>query len=210
MLVAVVGLGLGTARAQQDPPPGPPPGEPGQMGPGPGGFGPHRPMDPEKLKELRAKIEQVKYGRMKQALAMDDETARKFFAIYQPAEKDVQALVEQRNEEMKKLGLLMNGAKTDADVDPELQKIRDINNQIDSRQQKLDGDLKDVISPRQRARLMVFEHEFNRRLHDEVMKRKEMTMRQQFHKQHPEQREKMKELMKKRHQAGQAPGKQKP
>lgn len=120
--------------------------------------------------ELVKKIEQLKYERMTSALALDPETAPKFFDLYRPAEKDIQDLARQRNEELKKLSLLINGAKSDADVDPEMAKIRELNQQIDSREQKLDNDLKGFLSPRQRARLLVFEHEFNQRLRQDVAK----------------------------------------
>src|SRR4051812_43145096 len=77
--------------------------------------------------QLMEKIEQLKYEKMKKSLALDDATASKFFEVYKPAEKDVQEIVKQRNEELKKLALIMNGAKSDADVDPEMQKIRELN-----------------------------------------------------------------------------------
>jgi Spy/CpxP family protein refolding chaperone len=118
--------------------------------------------------ELVKKIEQLKYERMTSALALDAESAPKFFDLYKPAEKDIQGLVRQRNEELRKLGLLINGAKSDADVDPEMAKIRESNQQIESREQTLDNDLKGILSPRQRAKLLVFEHEFNQRLRQEV------------------------------------------
>jgi hypothetical protein len=118
--------------------------------------------------ELVQKIEQVKYEKMKTSLGLDEATATKFFEIYKPAEKEVQDIVKQRNEELKKLAQMMNGAKSDADVDPEMQKIRELNQKIENRELKLDGDLKPVFAPRQRARLLVFEHEFNKRLREEV------------------------------------------
>ncbi len=121
--------------------------------------------------ELMEKIEKLKYERMKTALALDDETAVKFFQIYKPAEKEVQEIVKQRNDEMRKLTLLMNGAKTDADVDPVMQKIRELNQKIITRQEKLDGELAPVLSPRQRARLLVFEQQFNRRIREQIAQR---------------------------------------
>ena len=133
--------------------------------------GQHRP-DPARLEELKAKIETLKYEKIKQAIALDGETAPKFFDIYKPAEKEIQAIAQQRNEELKKLGLMMNGAKSDGDVDPQMQKIRDLNKQIEDRQIKLDADLKPVLSSRQRAKLLVFEQVFNRRIRDEVVKRR--------------------------------------
>jgi hypothetical protein len=103
---------------------------------------------------------------------MDEETWDKFFKIYKPAESDIEAIVKQRNAEMRTLGQLMNGAKTDADVDPEMDKIRDLNKRIEDRVAKLNDDLKPVLSPRQRARLLVFEHDFNTKLREQIAKRR--------------------------------------
>lgn len=159
---------------------GPGPQQDGQLPPAP------RKPDPKKLEELKQRILEIKYDRMKKAVAMDDETWQKFFKIYKPAETDIAAIVKERNEEMRKLGQMMNGAKSDADVDPEMQRIRDLNRKIEDRVSKLNDDLKPVLSPRQRARLLVFEHKFNARVREEIMKRRgrpgspeERRMRQQ-------------------------------
>jgi hypothetical protein len=122
---------------------------------------------------LLGKIEQVKHEKLVKALGLDDESAPKFFELYKPAEQDIQGLVRERNEEMKKLQDLTKGAKSDADVDPEMQKIKDLNQQIEGREQKLDGDLKTVLSSRQRAKLLVFEHDFNQKVRSEIAKRRE-------------------------------------
>ncbi len=140
--------------------------------------------DGARMQELREKIEHLKYERMKTALAMDDETAKKFFETYRPAEKEIQAIVQQRNQEMRKLRMMMNGAKSDADVDPAMARIRELNHQIEDHVLKLDNDLKPVLSPRQRAKLLVFEHEFNKRVRQEVEKQHVAKERRQEMKRH--------------------------
>jgi len=118
------------------------------------------------------KIEQVKYQKLKTTLDMDDATAGRFFAIYKPAEHDIQALVKERNDEMKQLATATNSNTSDADVAAMAQKIRGLNEQIGDREQKLDGDLKPLLTPLQRAKLLVFEHEFNQRVREQLAKRK--------------------------------------
>ena len=148
-------------------PPPPPPQGPGQIPP------PPRKPDPQKVAELKERILQYKYDRMKQAVGMDDDTWQKFFKIYKPAETDMEAVVKQRNEEMKKLGQMMKGAKTDADVDAEMEKIRDLNHKLEDRVMKLNDDLKPVLTARQRARYLIFERQFNTRVHEQVIKQRE-------------------------------------
>ncbi|SRR5579883_241159 len=160
-----------------------------------------RQADQQAIKqELVQKIEQIKYEKIKTALGLDDESAKKFFETYKPAEKDIQGLVKQRNDELKKLAEMMNGAKTDADVDPEMQKIRDLNQQISNREQRLDSDLKPILSPRQRARLLMFEHEFNQRVREQLAKRAKNGQLQALRRQIAQQRLKNR-LLKQKNQA---------
>ncbi len=118
------------------------------------------------------KIEQVKYQKMRSVLELDDATADRFFAIYKPAEQDVQALVKERNDVMKSLAAATNSNTTDADLAAMAQKVRSLNEQIGDREQKLASDLKPILSPLQRAKLLVFEHEFNQRVRDQLAARR--------------------------------------
>src|SRR5438046_721748 len=103
--------------------------------------------------ELVQKIEQVKYQKLKPALALDDVSGRKFFALYKPAEKDIQGLVLARNEAMKKLALATQNEKSGNNPEPEMEKVRDLNKRIESREQSLDNDLKPMLTAQQRAKL---------------------------------------------------------
>jgi hypothetical protein len=132
---------------------------------------PHRKVDPEKVKLLIQKVEEVKHQKLREVLNLDDETSKKFFAEYDPAEKDLINLVKQRQEQELKLLQLTRGEYKDGDVDPTLQSIKTLNQQIQDRYEKLDNNLKSIITPRQRAKLLVFEKEFNRRVREKIRDR---------------------------------------
>lgn len=132
----------------------------------------NRKIDPERKKALLEKIEELKYNRLKDALKLDNASAQQFFEKYKPAEKDIQDLVKQRNEAVRKLHGLTKGEQTDAEVDPTLENIRSLNRKIEDRVVNLDKELKPILTPRQRARLLVFEQEFNRKLRDHAMRPK--------------------------------------
>jgi len=121
----------------------------------------HRKVDPEKVKQLLLKIDEVK------------QTSKRFFAEYDPAEKDLISLVKQRNEQDLKLLQLTRGDYKDADVDPTLQSIKTLNQQIGDRYEQLDNNLKSVLAPRQRARLLIFEKEFNRRVREKIREKRD-------------------------------------
>jgi len=138
-----------------------------------GGAARARQIDPERKMELLEKIERLKHNRLKENLGLDDAAAQKFFEKYKPAEKEIQDLVKQRNEEIRKLRSLTKGELTDSDVDPTLESIRALNHRIEDRMVNLDKDLKPILTPRQRARLLVFEQEFNRKLRNHMQQRPE-------------------------------------
>jgi Spy/CpxP family protein refolding chaperone len=133
----------------------------------------HR-ADPERVRQLMMKVEEVKHRKLREILNLDDETAKKFFAEYDPAEKDLIALVKARQEQELKLLQLTRGDYKDADVDPTIQSIKKLNEQIQDRYEKLDNNLKSVLTPRQRARLLVFEREFNRQVREKIRERREL------------------------------------
>lgn len=144
---------------------------------------PRRKPDPEKVKQLMQKVLEVKHQKLREVLNLDDETSKRFFEQYDPAEKDMIELVKARQEQELKLLQLTRGDYKDADVDPTLQNIKDLNQKIQDRYEKLDNNLKSVLQPRQRAKLLVFEKEFNRRVREKIRER-----RDQWKERHPGER----------------------
>jgi Spy/CpxP family protein refolding chaperone len=136
----------------------------------------HR-ADPERVRQLMQKVEEIKHQKLREILNLDDETAKKFFAQYDPAEKDLIALVKQRQEQELKLLQLTRGDYKDGDVDPTIQSIKMLTQQIQDRYEQLNNNLKSILTPRERAKLLVFEKEFNskvrEKIHDRIERWKE-------------------------------------
>ncbi len=136
------------------------------------------PEEQGKIRErLIGRIMEKKHNKLRQVLSLDDEQAKNFFATYTPAEKELAELIRQRTEQEIKLLKLTQGELTDGDVDPTLNNIQDINDKIEGKVQKLNESLKPILNPRQRARLFVFEKEFNRRVREELRNRREKNKR---------------------------------
>lgn len=132
------------------------------------------PEEQGKIRErLIERIMEKKHNKLREVLSLDDEQAKNFFAAYTPAEKELADLIRQRTDLEVKLLKLTRGDMTDADVDPTLTGIQDINNKIETKVSKLNESLKPILNPRQRARLFVFEKEFNRRVREEIRDRRE-------------------------------------
>lgn len=126
----------------------------------------------QRLLELRQKIQEAKHRKLRKSLALDEQTAPKFFEKYSVAERDIQELSKQRNEELRKLYSMMQGAGKDGDVDPAMARVRELNQKIQERQLRLDSELKPILSPRQRARLLAFDQEFNRKVRERVIEQR--------------------------------------
>jgi Spy/CpxP family protein refolding chaperone len=132
------------------------------------------PEEQGKIRErLIGRIMEKKHNKLRQVLSLDDEQAKKFFDTYTPAEKELAELIRQRTEQEMRLLKLTQGELTDGDVDPTLNNIQDLNDKIEGKVQKLNESLKPILNPRQRARLFVFEKEFNRRIREEIRERRE-------------------------------------
>ena len=127
-----------------------------------------RGVDPARRQEIMQKILEHKHAKLREVLNLDKETAQKFFDIYTPAEQELAKLVAERTAMEIKLLKLTRGDYTDADVDPTLAEIERLNDVIKDRFSDLNDSLKPILTPRQRARLAVFEHEFNRRVREKI------------------------------------------
>ena len=129
-------------------------------------------FDREAFKQrLLEKVIEVKHEKLRETLLLDDETAKKFFAIYDPAEKAMIALVKDRQEQELKLLKLLQGDNKDAEVDQTLQNIKALNQKLLAETEQLDNNLKPVLNPRQRAKLLAFEQKFNRIAREKVRDR---------------------------------------
>jgi len=124
---------------------------------------------------LVEKIEQLKYNKIKKDLELDAVTSEKFFAIYKPAEKEIQALVKERNFELKALGAATEASASDAEIAAMTEKIHELNQKVAAREQKLDADLTPLLTPLQRAKLLVFEQEFSQRVRESLAERRGAT-----------------------------------
>ena len=89
--------------------------------------------------------------------------------------KKFRRFVRERNFEIKALGAATDAHASDAEIAAMTEKINKLNEQIPDRVQKLDGDLKPLLTPTQLAKLLVFEQEFNARVREQLAGRQNTT-----------------------------------
>src|SRR5207253_7807791 len=99
------------------------------------------------------------------------EQSRKFFAAYDPAEKDLVELVKLKQEQEGKLLRASQSDNSDAEVNSAIENIKGLNQKITDRYLALDNNLKSVLNPRQRARLFAFEKKFNEQVREKIRDR---------------------------------------
>lgn len=156
-MIVALSLGFALPILAQDAAPPPPP---------------QHKYDAETFKQrILEKVIEVKHEKLRDALLLDDETAKKFFAVYDPAEKNMIDLVKERQEQELNLLKLTQGDNNDAAIDQAMQNIKAINRKLLDQSEQLDNNLKPVLNPRQRRRLGEFEKKFNQQVREKVRDR---------------------------------------
>ena len=133
--------------------------------PGPGPWGENGP----RREKMRQRIKIIKISQLTEAIDLTSEQSEKFFPIYNEHQKQHEKLEEKRQEVIEKLHEL--GEKENP-AESEIRDKIDELTALDSRFASLRGDfIKDisgVLSIKQVAQLMVFEHNFMRRIRENV------------------------------------------
>jgi Spy/CpxP family protein refolding chaperone len=133
--------------------------------PGPGPWGENGP----RRERMRQRIKIIKISQLTEAVGLTSEQSEKFFPIYNEHQKEHEKLQEKRQEVIEKLRDL---GEKDNPSESEIRVAIDELTALDSRFASLRGefinDLSGVLSIKQVAKLMVFEHNFMQRLQENI------------------------------------------
>lgn len=133
--------------------------------PGPGPWGEGGP----RRERMRQRIKVIKISQLTEAVGLTPEQSEKFFPIYNEHQKEHEKLEEKRQEVIERLREL--GEKENPS-ESEIKEAIDELTALDSRFAGLRGefikDISGVLSIKQVAKLMVFEHNFMQRLQENI------------------------------------------
>jgi len=134
----------------------------------PPGSGPWPENGPRREK-MRKRIETVKIWQLTEAVGLTSEQSERFFPIYNEHQKEHEKLEEKRREI---IGRLQELGEKENPSESEIRGAIDELTELDSRFASLRGefikDISGVLSIKQVAKLLVFEHNFMQRLQENV------------------------------------------
>jgi len=133
--------------------------------PGPGPW----PENSPRREKMRQRIKVIKISQLTEAVGLTPEQSEKFFPIYNQHQKEHEKLEEKRQEIIGKLREL--GEQEDpseSEIHGAIDELTALDSQFASLRGEFIKDISGVISIRQVAKLLVFEHNFMRRLQENV------------------------------------------
>ena len=132
--------------------------------PGRGGF----------QKPGREQMEMVRMWRLVNTLQVDEDQAMKVFPAFSRHHREREVLAKRRNDLRKGLEQQLAAEGSDEALLSQMAKIHTVEGEISTLAQDFDKDLEDILTPRQRARLMLFEDNFRNELRDTVRRMRSM------------------------------------
>jgi hypothetical protein len=132
--------------------------------PGPG-MGPGREGGPMRAR-IREKIKTMKIWRLTEAVALTSEQSERFFPIYNRHQEQMEALEKEKRSVLNRLEQMADDSGTsDEEINRALGDIKDLRRRTAEVSDRFLDDISDVLSVRQRGKLLVFEERFKSNLH---------------------------------------------
>ncbi len=115
----------------------------------------------ERRKEnSQGKIEKYRKIRMMEVLEMDEKKSIQFFSRYNKQRENMSELAKQRDKILKKLKTQISNNSQQSELDATLQQYLDMNNKMLSNEEKFLSEIKDVLSPQQVVKYVIFQQDF--------------------------------------------------
>jgi Spy/CpxP family protein refolding chaperone len=122
----------------------------------------------------REQMEMVRMWRLVNTLEVDEDQAMKVFPAFSLHHRERELLAKRRSDLRKGLQQQLAEEGNDEALLSLMAKIHKVEGEISTLAQEFDKDLEDILTPRQRARLMLFEDDFRNQLQDTVRRMRGM------------------------------------
>lgn len=158
MTLSVIGLPAFAQRQLE----GPPLDREDEFAPGPG---PGNPPSEERRDEIRKKIEAIRIWRLTEALKLDTETSAKLASVLSSLEQKRRDIHREQMEAMRSLRETLRAARPDeARIKPLLEQLENNHRALQDLREREIKNLKNILSPEQQARFLIFQQEFQREM----------------------------------------------
>ncbi len=115
---------------------------------------------PPGRERIERRVEMIKIYKLTEALQLDEEQATRFFPRYRAYETEQRAAREQLNRAFRELEAAVKGGREDGELIRLMQQTRQAERRMLTRRDEFFEGVSDLLSPRQKAALMVFERRF--------------------------------------------------
>lgn len=142
---------------------GPPPDErEGEFAPDPG---PGNPPTEERREEIRKKIEAIRIWRLTEALKLDADTSVRLSSILSSLDLKRREIQREQMEAMRALRQTLRSSKPDeAKLKSLLDRLESNHRSMQELREREIKNLKEILSPEQQARFLIFQQEFQREM----------------------------------------------
>jgi Spy/CpxP family protein refolding chaperone len=164
ILILTISLAMITMPAlAQRQPQGPPPDErESEFAPDPG---PGNPPTEERREEIRKKIEAIRIWRLTEALKLDADTSVRLSSILSSLDLKRREIQREQMEAMRALRQTLRSPKPDeAKLKSLLDRLESNHRSMQELREREIKNLKEILSPEQQARFLIFQQEFQREM----------------------------------------------
>jgi DNA-directed RNA polymerase subunit F len=112
------------------------------------------------------RIEQLRKLRMMEAMRLDEETSIRFFTRYNRHRERLRELQERREAHIRHLEELNRQGASAEEIEKALEELRSFDRAYAEAKNQFVEELREILTPEQRARYFIFEENFNRFLRE--------------------------------------------
>lgn len=138
---------------------------------------------PPRLGPAGERLEQFKKVQLLEALKLDEEMSVRFLVRYNKHQEAIRDVNQKRNVLIDQLQTMSMSSTNDGDIDKTIKELIATDTKITDARNKFVSELKEVISMKQIARLIVFERNFYRDIRDivrDLAKERQGRMKRRF------------------------------
>ena len=112
------------------------------------------------------RVEQLKKIRLMEQLKLDEETSIRFFSRYTKHQENLREFQKQRQQVLRRVEALRNANASDAELEKAIQELRSMDGRFLEIRDNHWKDVREILSAKQFASYIVFEHNFQRYLRE--------------------------------------------
>ncbi|MGC8595657.1 MAG: hypothetical protein ACP5MI_08650 [Candidatus Kryptoniota bacterium] len=133
--------------------------------------------------EVRRQLEQIKIWQMTKDLNLPNEKAEKFFPVYNSYMAQLRETIARRRDLVSQLDQMLRQGAKDDEISKQVDRITKLDEQLAEQHKHFIDSLKDILTPTEIGKYIVFEQKFQREIRDRLRAIMQQRMRGRFNRQ---------------------------